>query len=1470
VSESLLNFRLLLVNGQGEATCSPLRIRTLREFPGAGGLSVHFRPVRNDLLFESAKLGGGLAHRVLSGEGIVRGQLWVEFEVPGAHANVIGHSSDLLFALALTTSTWTGRAADARSIAATGVLDRDGTVRSVERVVAKVAAAVGDLQSSGNAVVFYPAADRDAVESWRITTEIPAHVELRPVAHLEEALGHLGYVLEKVYLRSPFRGLEPFDYGHHSIFFGREREVRDVLQQLLRREEAGVPGLLVEGPSGSGKSSFLRAGVLPALVQPRSQPDITRERMGDRPLDPGSGRAIWRPGLLPPDVDALGLVQSIRECWRAFAPLQMGWDEDAHTLAELARKRREHWPTTQRFVWMIDQFEEIFAIGMDAALIETLGSFLGQLQTDGVWTLAAVRADAMPHLKRYEALRRVFGANEGQYYLAVLSGPALDDVIALPARAGDLEFEVSPEGQSLDQVLREEAYLEQDSLPLLQFTLNELYLRRSGNELTFAAYRQLGGLTGSVATTAQAVLSTEAADSRAVPRLFRSLVSVDEAGHASRRYASLSEISQDPTQQRLTHRLVEARLCVTDQRDGEPVVAFAHDSLLRTLPAITDWLKQEAGLLQTRELAQREARLWQQHGEADSWLATSDKLLLFKSLDTAEVVLSDAVREFIRRSQRRVRRTLRIKQAAIGSICLLAIAASAGAWIAAQKQQEAEFQTAQTFAAQTRLLTETASARLKEGDVDGAQAIIVEVLTKRVGGTVSTAALNVFQQARAEDVHILTITGHAGRVRRAAFSPDGKHIVTASDDRTARIWDAATGRQLLVLSGHTGVVFSVMFSPDGREVVTASDDHTARIWDSTTGQQMSLLSGHTDRVSYAAFSPEGKQVVTASADKTARTWNVATGRQVLMLSGHTDRVYSTAFSPDGKQIVTASADATVRTWNAVTGRQVLLLSGHTDRVYSAVFSSDSKQLVTASADKTARVWDAATGRQVLMLSGHTHPVNSAAFSPDGTQIVTASWDKTARTWNVATGQQALLLSGHTDYVNSARFSPDGKQVVTASYDKTVRTWYATRRDQSLVLSGHTVPLHSVRYSPDGKQVITASDDGTARIWDAATGRQVLVLSGHTHPLNSAAFSPDGKQIVTASDDKTIRTWDAATGRQLLLLSGGADWVTCAEYSPDGTRILTTSFDKTAQIWDAATGRQMLRLTGHKDALLCAAFSPDGRRVVTASLDGTARIWDALTGRHEVLLSGHTEPVNFAVFSPDGKQVVTASDDKTARIWDVATGRQVLALIGHADRVACARFSARGNQVVTASDDKTARIWDAATGQPLKLLGGDADPLGAAEFSPDDEQIVTGSDDKTARIWDARIQPLDVQLAYTEAAQFDPLPATERFQLGLPTQSDVRSTGAGDPNALARFGSRATDAASAEQDRTKKNALLLESFGYYASAAEVSRIDGRPDEVWRVWRYRRASLARLLGHEGMMREVTEVFERVRKEYARPNK
>lgn len=717
-----MNYLLLLVNADGAASASELIVRELREFPGEEGLSVHFRPVRNDVLFQSAKLGSGIGYRVLLGEGLVRSQLWVEYEVRGPHVNVTGRSADLLFALALITSRWKKAAGDYPVIAATGVLSADealvgvdaaSAVSGVDHIEAKVAAAARALAGEREGVIFYPASDRARVETWCATAALPPHIHLEAVATLDDALQALGIELEKVYLGNPYRGLEYFDYCHRSVFFGRDGETRDLVAQLLRREAAGTPGVLVEGASGSGKSSFLRAGVLPALVNPRSQSPELDRALGDRPFSETAGRAIWHPALLPAGAAEDAVARSIHRVWRNLPEFADAPVTDTAGFEGLVQLWCARWPKDRRFVWLLDQLEELFNLALGEAVIESFGRFLLTLQTKGAWTLASIRADAVPSLKRYASLRGVFGSNEGQYYLAGLGPTALDDVICRPAKAAGLTFGVSPNGKRLDRVLREDAYRDHESaLPLLQFTLDELYRRRSGRELTYAAYEELGGLPGTVATIASSALKRAPEGSlTAASRLFRSLVTVDETGMATRRYALRSEIAEDQVQEGLLAALINARLCVSAQREGLPVIALAHEAVLRTWPELIEWLKQESRLLQLRALAEHDARLWQQHARSDAWLAPSGKLAALEPLESTGIQLSEPTRHFIERSRRRVQRNARLKQAGVAAAILLAITASVTGLIAVSKQREAESNAVQALRAKDRATVEADSAR---------------------------------------------------------------------------------------------------------------------------------------------------------------------------------------------------------------------------------------------------------------------------------------------------------------------------------------------------------------------------------------------------------------------------------------------------------------------------------------------------------------------------------------------------------------------------------------------------------------------------------------------------------------------------------------------------------------------------------------------------------------------------------------
>jgi len=604
-------------------------------------------------------------------------------------------------------------------------------------------------------------------------------------------------------------------------------------------------------------------------------------------------------------------------------------------------------------------------------------------------------------------------------------------------------------------------------------------------------------------------------------------------------------------------------------------------------------------------------------------------------------------------------------------------------------------------------------------------------------GTVRTDIANTGLKDTGEmDVAVYPQMGHSNWVRSVTFSPDGRMVLSGSNDNTLKLWDVATGRELRTFSGHTGIVNSVTFSPDGRQVLSGSYDNTLKLWDAVTGREIRTFKGHTGYVNSVAFSPDGKQVISGSSDNTLKLWDVLTGQEIRTFSGHTETITSVAFSPNGRQILSGSYDKTVKLWDVRTGRQI-----RTIRVYivtSVEFSPNGRQVLVGEIGGNFRVHDSATGNEIRFFAdedinyGGFSP--SVTFSPNGRQIL-SGYLRNFKLWDAATGQEVRTFSGHTETINSVAFSPDGKLVLSGSNDNTLRLWDAETGQEIRTFSGNSNWVNSVAFNPSAKQILTGSDDSTMKLWDTEAGREIMAFTGHENRITSAAVSPDGKLALSGSNDNTLKLWDTATGEEIRTLSGHTGFVNSVTFSPDGKQALSCSDDNTIKLWDTAAGQEIRSLTGHKNWINSATFSPDGKQILSGANDNTLMLWDAVSGQEIRTLSGHDGPIDSVTFSPDGKMLLSGSWDSTIKLWDAASGQEIKTFQGHAIRVFSVTFSPDGKMILSGSGDNTVKLWDIESGREIKTFSGHNSRISSVAFSTDGKLIISGSTDGTTRLWD---------------------------------------------------------------------------------------------------------------------------------------
>jgi WD40 repeat protein len=616
---------------------------------------------------------------------------------------------------------------------------------------------------------------------------------------------------------------------------------------------------------------------------------------------------------------------------------------------------------------------------------------------------------------------------------------------------------------------------------------------------------------------------------------------------------------------------------------------------------------------------------------------------------------------------------------------------------------------------------------------------------------------------------------HGASVTCLAYAPGGKSVATGGGEGSVRIWDAQTGKELLRVNAHAGPISSIAYSPGGDLLVSgggdtmlfsrmlSDGDRTVRVWDVATGRELRSFKGHEKGVTSVAFSPDGKSVASGSQDGTVRVWNLAGGQELAALEGYKGGIVSVFFSPDGRSLLTVDAghqirrreisggyetlriplqgrvgkwpngdfsnlslssdglrivsvdgifvDRTVRLWDAATGREIPTAwkrepGGHDQFLYAGLLSPDGRSLATRGGAGALQLWSVATGRKLLDFVGHEYDVSTMAFSPDGKILVSGGDDRTIRFWDVQTGKEIEKVQAHGAWVDGVAFSPDSKSVATTGGDATVRLWDSQtgRPLRQFRYLGRQNSGDAVAYTSDGRLVASSAKDCHVRFWDPATGHQM-----HAWPCTPAEFNmlaetgrfalaPDG-QAVAVYSKRGARLLDIATGKELLQFQGPSGYLTWLAFSPDGRILFTTGFaeasgkGKVLEYWDRQSGKRIRTIALEESSFPRGAVSADGRTLALSAASGTIRLLEVATGKEIAKLPGHRKHTSALCFSPDGAFLASGGYDRLVRLWDPLDGREAGMLEGHAEHVSSMSVSADGKLLASASADTTALVWD---------------------------------------------------------------------------------------------------------------------------------------------------------------------------------
>ncbi len=1116
--------------------------------------------------------------------------------------------------------------------------------------------------------------------------------------------------------QNPYKGLHPFYENDAPHFFGRAALIQRLLAHFTSSPLHPLTlsrFLAIVGPSGSGKSSVAYAGLIPALRQgaaPGSDQWLIAHMMpGKYPLEELEA-ALLRVADAPP-ADLLSLLQS---------------DERG-----LLRALKQLLPPSGELFLFVDQFEELFTLTETAVGAH----FLRLLQT--------ALADPRSQLRLTIALRADFydrPLNDPDWgvwlreetELALPLAPAeLEQAISEPARQAGVALE-----PGLAATLLTDINHQPGALPLLQYTLTELFDERDCRTLTQSAYQQIGGVTGAIASRAETLYAQlDAAEQTAAQSLFLHLAAFGDGDEPTRRRVAQTELSA--MMGRVAELFGRYRLLSFDRdpATGAPTVEIAHEALLTHWPRLRRWLENgRDDVRQQRQLA-RAAAEWQTADVEASFLLRGNRLAQIETwAEQTALRLTDTERHYLdaslaaraaqktAESERQARETALEQRSRtfLRSLVAVLLVAMAGALavtifslgqsreleqerdnaVAAQATGEANRQLADEKAAealQAYSLSLSANARqaLSDGETGAALRLALEA------ATIVKPAPETMQLLRA-----------------AAYAPNARALYPTVD---------YFGEEL---GAATAVATSKTVSLLGFE------DGTIVWWDNAAEQEITRKQAHDGPVNVIAIAPDGEIMLTGGADGSLIAWR---GQESHPLPPQSGRITAVAIHPDGKTAVSANwrgddvyQPGNLVLWDLTTGQEIRRMS-HQNGILDAAFTPDGRFLLAASGKTTYQgsgsyeliLWDWATGEPEIQFDTATHDNISLAISPDGQTALTGSSDHNLYLWRLSDDALLQAWSGHDDAVTAVAFTPDGQRALSGSADGGLILWDISTAVPLAHLNLHQESVYGLAVDENGRQAFSTAADGNLILWDISMalntsldGSALPQLAAHTASALDVAFSPDGKRIFTSggratgdqpiADDNAIRLWNAASGDLSDTMTGHTDAVFQIAVSPNGKRLLSASYDATARLWDVESGEEIQGLAlepGIPNVMITALFHPDGETAVISTLSGEILVWDFAANAISHRFVGHMSPVWATALSPNGRFLLSGGDDDGLFLWDWASGELVQKFAGHEDTVTAVAFAPDGETAVSSGNEGLLMVWDTVTGAKLAQYPG---------------------------------------------------------------------------------------------------------------------------------------------------------------------